>query len=683
MRCLPLSCALLFLLTVSLPAKSLTLYVATNGNDGWSGRLDKPARGGADGPLATLSAALKSARTARLDSLGAPDRVTILLRGGTYPVAETIVLRPEDSGTDARHPFTIAAFRDERPVLSGGRRITGWKRTESGVDLWQAEIPDVREGRWYFRQLFVNGSRRQRARSPNQGYFVADGEYLGLNPVRFKFHDGDIKKEWVGGDVELVALHKWIDLRQYIRGLDETNRVVTLSGPISEHVKEPNARYYLENATSALDEPGEWYLDRKGGAVTYRAGPGEDLSRAEVIAPALNSALLRFDGDFTARQPVQHVVLRGLTFAHVDWTLAGNGYLDRQAAVDVRGDLVGEGAVDCAIERCEFAHLGGYALELGRGCQRWRVVENEMHDIGAGGIRVGETSARREPLDLNFDHVISDNHLHELGRVFAPAVGVIIFQSGRNRVAHNHIHDLFYTAISVGWNWGYQETPCRDNIVEFNHLHDIGQGVLSDMGAIYTLGIQKGTVLRNNLIHDVNSFSYGGWGLYPDEGSTDIVMESNAVYRCKSAGFHQHYGRENVVRNNIFAFGAEHQLMRTREEEHFSFIFTNNIVYFDSGTLLGSNWKNDKFKIDRNLYFDARPGASAGALKFAGASFEEWRQRGHDAHSLIADPLFLAARQFDFRLQANSPARQLGFRPIDLSEVGVRRSFRQQVHDTD
>jgi len=260
---------------------------------------------------------------------------------------------------------------------------------------------------------------------------------------------------------------------------------------------------------------------------------------------------------------------------------------------------------------------------------------------------------------------------------------VIIFQSGSNRVAHNHIHDLFYTAISVGWNWGYQETPCRDNIVEFNHLHDIGQGVLSDMGAIYTLGIQRGTVLRNNLIHDVNSFSYGGWGLYPDEGSTDIIMESNVVYRCKSASFHQHYGRENVVRNNIFAFGAEHQLMRTREEEHLSFIFTNNIVYFDSGTLLGSNWKNDKFKIDRNLYFDARLGASAGALKFAGASFEEWRQRGHDAHSLIADPLFLAPRQFDFRLQANSPARQLGFRPIDLSEVGVRRRLRKQVNDTD
>ena len=108
---------------------------------------------------------------------------------------------------------------------------------------------------------------------------------------------------------------------------------------------------------------------------------------------------------------------------------------------------------------------------------------------------------------------MTDNHLYRLGRVYPPAVGVLVLQSGQNRIAHNHIHDLYYTAISVGWNWGYQETPCRDNIVEFNHMHDVGQSMLSDMGAVYTLGIQKGTAIRNNLIHDVNSFTYGGWGV--------------------------------------------------------------------------------------------------------------------------------------------------------------------------
>jgi hypothetical protein len=196
--------------------------------------------------------------------------------------------------------------------------------------------------------------------------------------------------------------------------------------------------------------------------------------------------------------------------------------------------------------------------------------------------------------------------------------------------------------------------------------------MLSDMGAVYTLGIQRGTVIRNNLIHDVNSFTYGGWGLYPDEGTTDTVWENNVVYRTKSAGFHQHYGRDNIVRNNIFAFGKEHQLMRTREEPHVSFILTNNIVYFESGSLLGSNWKNENFVLDYNLYFDARSGAAPETMKFGEGTLEQWRQRGHDVHSVITDPLFVAPEKYDFRLQSNSPALKLGFHPIDVSGVGVR-----------
>ena len=677
------SCATLLLLTASLSAKSLTLYVATNGNDAWSGRLEKPALDGKDGPLAALPAALEKTRAARQNSAKTPDRISILLRGGTYSVAQPVVLAPEDSGSDADHPLTIAAYRDEKPVLSGGRRIRGWKKVEGKSGLWHATIPEVREGKWYFRQLFINGHRKQRARTPNNGYLEAEGEYLAENPVRFKYRDGDIKKEWAGTDAELIALHKWVDLRQFIREVDLASHVVTLSANISPHVKEPKARYYIENTADALDAPGEWHLDRKTGVVSYRAEAGEDLNKAEVIAPLIHSTLLKLEGDFSARKPVQHVVVRGLTFAHTDWALPENGYLDTQAAVHVGGDVLLEGATDCHIEGCAFVHLGGYALELGKGCQHCQVNANEFTDIGGGGIRVGESAKRADAFEMNFGHVISDNHLHQLGRVFAPAVGIIIFQSGQNHVAHNHIHDLYYTAISVGWNWGYEETPCRENIIEFNHLHDVGQGVLSDMGGIYTLGIQKGTVLRNNLIHEVNSYSYGGWGLYTDEGSTDIVLENNVVYRCKSAGFHQHYGRENIIRNNIFAFGNEHQLMRTREEEHVSFVFTNNIVYFDSGDLLGSNWKNEKYAIDHNVYFDARPDASDATMRFAGVGLDEWRKRGHDPHSIIVDPLFVAPRQSDFRLKPGSPALQLGFRPIDLREVGVRKKFKQQVRDTD
>jgi parallel beta-helix repeat protein len=184
--------------------------------------------------------------------------------------------------------------------------------------------------------------------------------------------------------------------------------------------------------------------------------------------------------------------------------------------------------------------------------------------------------------------------------------------------------------------------------------------------------------VRNNRIHDVSSFSYGGWGLYTDEGSTGIVLENNLVYRCKSAGLHQHYGRENVVRNNIFAFNVENQLMRSREEAHLSFFFTNNIVLFNSGHLLGSTWKNDQFVINGNLYWDTRWAGGTPKARFGNASLEQWKARGHDTNSLFANPLFADAAKDDFRLQPGSPAHRMGFKPIDLSTVGIRPRERRR-----
>jgi parallel beta-helix repeat protein len=659
------------LLAGAANARPLTLHVAPDGNDAWSGRPASPNAARSDGPLATLPGALQAARAAR-GTDPAPDAVSILLRGGVYELAAPVELTPADSGLDAEHPLLIAPYRNERPVLSGGRRITGWRPVPNHPSLWEAEVPEVREGRWVFRQLFVNSERRQRARTPNTGWFRIQGDSPQDSPVKLKFKTGDIRKAWADdGDVEVIALLAWADLRMQIRSVDEAAGVATLSGNPRPSNKENQAQYYVENAPDGLDQPGEWYLNRRTGVVTYWALPGEDLTQAVVVAPRLED-LLHIRGDLAGRKPVRHVVLRGLTFAHTDWTLGPEGYADTQAAIATHGDVLAEGATDGVIENCVFTRLAGYALELGRGCQRWRVEGNDMFDLGAGGVRLGVPEKSDDDFLQSHSHVVTDNHIYNGGLIYPPAVGVFILQSGRNRVAHNHIHDLYYTAISVGWNWGYQETPCRENVIEFNHLHDIGKGLLSDMGAVYTLGIQKGTVIRNNLVHDVNAFTYGGWGLYTDEGSTDIVLENNVVYRCKNAGFHQHYGRDNLVRNNIWAFNLENQIMRTRPEPHISFIFTNNIVYHDSGNLLGSNWSNDHYRMGGNVYYDTRVGARPEAMRFAGATWAAWQSRGHDTNSVIADPLFVDPARNNFALRPESPALKLGFKPIDLSRVGIR-----------
>ncbi|MFA0745969.1 MAG: hypothetical protein LASZOEIN_002783, partial [Candidatus Fervidibacter sp.] len=192
--------------------------------------------------------------------------------------------------------------------------------------------------------------------------------------------------------------------------------------------------------------------------------------------------------------------------------------------------------------------------------------------------------------------------------------------------------------------------------------------ILSDMGGIYTLGIQHGTVIRNNLWHDIAGLRYGGWGIYFDEGSTGIIAENNIVYNTTHGGFHQHYGRENIVRNNIFAYARDHQLQVSRPENHLRFRFIGNIVIGRAEQwLVGGIDFN--FEFDRNLYW--REGG--GPIKFGNLSWEEWRAKGMDKNSVIADPQFVAPEKFDFRLKPTSPAFKLGFKPFDLSKVGPRR----------
>jgi hypothetical protein len=655
--------AMLFAWSVS--AAPLVLHVATNGNDNASGVITRRA---GDGPLATLRAALRKSRAAK-----SIDGVTIFLHGGVHRLSEPIVFTPEDSGASAEKPFTITAYGQDKPVLSGGVPLRNWQPIVGRPGFWRADARMQLGTNWQFRSMFINGQRATRARTPNEGeLFRMDGGRFNDKPFQFKFRAGDIKPAGAeAGDVEIVAFEKWTDIRQFIRTVSMESNVVTLSGSSTPHTRESGARYFIENAPDALDQPGEWRLDRNSGMVTAMFKAGENPNAMEIIVPRLQE-LVQFKGDIAGKKAVRHVVLRGLTFADTDWSISSEGYRDTQAAVAVRGELFGDGMTDCVIEDCTFTRLAGYGIDLGRGCQRNRIVGNEMFDLGAGGVRVGETAVRSDAFDATHSNTITDNHLHHLGVLYPPAVGVFIMQSATNRVAHNHIHDLFYTAVSIGWTWGYRDSPCHANVIEFNHMHHIGQGLLSDMGAVYTLGPQPGTVVRNNLIHDVSSFTYGGWGLYTDEGSTGIVMENNVVYRCKSAGFHQHYGKENVIRNNIFAFNVENQLMRSREEAHTSFFFTNNIVLFNSGNLLGSTWKNDKFVIDGNLYWDTRWEKAAPQAKFRNVTLGQWRARGHDTNSVFADPMFVDAAKNNFRLQPESPARNLGFKGINLSTVGVR-----------
>ena len=645
-------------------ASAETTYVSPTGNDSWSGRKPAPNGGKTDGPLATLPAALAKARATRTT---AENRV--VLRGGTYILSAPLVFTPEDSG------LTVTSYRGETAVITSETPISSWHRAPgSDPDLWQAVVPGAQDGAWIFHELFINGRWAQRARLPASGYYRIANEVKG-QPLQLQFRPGDIKPEWAqAGDVEMVRLQAWAEARNQIKEVSEASNIVSLAGSILQYANEENARYYIENAPGPL-APGQWRLDRHAGVVTYRAQSGDDLARATITAPRLYD-LVRLEGQ--KDHPVHDIAFRGLTFAGADWRLDGGSDIDVQAAVEVPAAFQAQDAQHCTVNQCVFTRLGGYAIDLGHGCQSNTIMGCAMFDLGGGGIRVGDTDPTKAAEAPNFGNVISDNHIHHIGLVNAPAVGVLIFLSASNLVAHNEIDHTFYTTVSVGWTWGYAPNACHDNIIEFNHLHNFGQGILSDMGGVYTLGIQRGTIVRQNLIHDVNVSGYGGWGLYTDEGSSGIVLESNIVYRCQSAGMHQHYGETNLFYNNIFALNKEAQLARTRPEPHLSFYFTNNIVYFDSGKLVSGNWSG-QVGLDHNLYFDTR--FSSTHLPLDGVlKFDEWRASGHDIHSIFIDPLFVNPAAGDFRLRSSSPAASFGFHPFELRDVGVRKKYALPSH---
>jgi len=640
-------------------------YVSMVGNDVWSGKLAEPNAAKTDGPYATLGRARDAIRALKSRKpLRKP--VTVYVRGGTYPLSSTLVFRTEDSGT-AKCPIAYAAYPGERVVLSGGRTISGWKKApEDRAGLWTTEVPGVKEGQWFFRQLFVNGQRRQRARSPDSGFFHADGQFLPGNPTRFRFHPGDIHAAWAEqGDVEVIGLEKWAEFRMTIKAVDAAANTATLSTERQDFGTDMNARYWVENAADSLDAPGEWFLDRRTGTLSYLALPGEEVGQAEFVAPALKQ-LVRFEGKAQTGEFVHDIVLRGFTFAHTDWPLPPNGYTDMQAAFDIPAAVELVGARHCQVERCTFAHLGQYAVEIHKGSQDAQVTGSIMEDLGAGGVKIGDPEIPASGAPATSGIQVANDYIHDIGIVYPAAVGVWIGQSGGNTVAHNEIADTYYTAISLGWTWGYGPTAAHDNRIEYNHLHNIGRGLLSDMGCIYSLGIQPGTVERYNLCHDVNRYQYGGWGLYTDEGSSQITIENNVVYRTQDGGFHQHYGSENMVRNNIFAWGKNAQLRRSKKETHRSFSFEHNIVYWQEGKLMDGPWDDDQFHMDNNLYFQTEGQPPV----FGKESLEQWQKRGQDVHSLVADPLFVDPQHGDFTLKPGSPAAQVGFKPIDMTQTG-------------
>jgi len=225
----------------------------------------------------------------------------------------------------------------------------------------------------------------------------------------FKYAPGEMKGWDNLADVNVVLYHSWIASVHWIQDLDENQQTVRFTNRTGWPVAwwDGKQRYHVENCHEALDAPGEWYLDRKTGVLSYWPLPGEDLVKATVTAPRL-TRLVEIQGE-------ANVGLQGLSLQHADWQSPKDAVLDGQAATHTRAAVVATGAHNCLVENCEVAHVGEYALILGKGCKDNRVVHCHLHDLGAGGVRIGETALPPEPEHQTERNVVDNCFIHDGG----------------------------------------------------------------------------------------------------------------------------------------------------------------------------------------------------------------------------------------------------------------------------
>ena len=620
------------------------------------------AAGSARAPFATVERAQQAVRDLKAAQ---PDRaapIIVEIRGGTYYLPAPLAFTAADSGTTAA-PVVYQAAKGEEVVLSAGVPLTGWVAQDGG--RFVAQLPE----KWKFSQLYVNDQRRPRPMLPKQGYYYVEksapieSDQL---PHRFIYGGDDIRADWKRlSEIEVCIIHSWNLSRIPIAAVDPRQKLVTLAGTTwhsSLNDITPKNWYRLENVAEALSEPGEWYLDEAAGTVTYIPMRGERMSRLTVVAARHAAAI--------TLTHARHITFRGITLAHNNWNVPAKGYSTAQAESIIPGALHANYSSNIRVEDCVIRNTGTYAVAFALGCRDCTVTGCELFDLGAGGVSIGpgDWAFDNKPDTFTYTCTVENNLITHGGRIHPAGVGVLIGHAATNRVTRNTIHDFYYSTISVGWRWIPGPNPSHANEISMNHLYNYGQGRLSDMGGIYTLGEQPGTVLRGNLIHDTHRARYGAWGIYFDSGSSYIRTENNIVFRNEDGGLMlSGMGKSNVVVNNIFALGTKNQFYLSGGNEHFHTSFIErNILYWDNREAFLFVPPDPRIHFASNLYWRT---TSPDTITLGGEGIAKWQEREHGA--TVADPRFVSVEKDDFTLRPDSPALALGFNPFTLADAGT------------
>jgi len=694
--------SIVILVSFCVPSFALELYVSPDGHDANPGTKDRP--------FATLAHARDAVRQIK-KPLKEP--VTVCIRGGTYYLDEPLVFTAEDSGS-REAPVRFVAYKDEKPVLSGGVKLDlTWRPYRNGI--FQANVSMVRKSKLTFTQLFVNGIRQHPARYPN---FADDYRYNGpgcsadaISPERVKRW-----KNPTGGFIHGLSSHRWGSLHYQITGVDENGRLKLKGGDqINRSSSLLHKQYrFVENIFEEMDAPGEWYLNSNKGILYLIPPKGVDITRARVEAVLLEQ-LVEFRGSI--RQPVRNIHLRGLTLIQTARTV-----LEKYEPL-LRGDwsIVRAGAVffecaeGCSVTDCFFDAVGGNGVFISNYNRRIKVAGCKFTEAGDSAIcLVGDFKAVRSastwqnqiadppdktvgPATQNYPAlcVIQNNLIHNIGIFGKQTAGVFISMAAEITVSHNTIYRVPRAGICINdGTWGGHLIEYND---VFNTVRETGDhgpfnswgrdrhwGSRSDLTrSICQLDNFKTTIIRHNRFAHWGSHS---WGIDLDDGSSNYHLYNNL---CLGMSFKLREGFFRLVENNVCVGPIPpglHVWYQGCDD-----VIRRNIIVNTQGTAIYEFIRcNPTYakQFDHNLFYNykgepvvrLRDGAPSPFKELM--SFAEWQAQGFDVDSMFADPLFINPAKGNYLVKPDSPALKLGFKNFPMDNFGVLKpEFRTEAEE--
>ena len=529
-------------------------YVATNGNDNWSGTLAKPNTDKTDGPFATIEKAMKAVRKLKAKVykpkkapvetrwIGSPHKfgigkdIVVLIRQGYYSLKEPLFFHPEDGGDRVEtnlpsgafeyhklrdYYVTYAAYPGEKPIINGGSQITNWKQKRN---IWTSKVNNHQ-----VKMLLNEGKLQTLARSPNIGYFTPPS--VSKTTSELPFREGNLKNWKNMEDNRVTMLLRWHSGHNSFAKIDEKNNIAYFKKPENGVVIVP-PRYYVENIKALLDTPGEWFFDKKKKELSYIPENGNSSPNNSKIFSSRLNQLIIVQGE--KGKPVRNIRLYGLTF---------EGALPGSNAITV------EYAHGFEFAESEIRSSGGTGIRLNKGCYQTRIFENRFEKIENMVIVVDGASKPEGPEDILRETTISYNQLYDCG-----GTNIYAANSLYTTISHNYItRTRGRYAIDVGLWQNLEEAIDGNYLVEYNHLDNV-QKDADDSGAIKTTGLTFNSVVRRNLIHDVHAgFFNDNVAFWFDNMSSQWISEENIYYNLEQGEMKLCAANlvDNIYRNNF------------------------------------------------------------------------------------------------------------------------------------